>query len=70
MIDPIYVVMEKYDGQWTPAIGGGSSTKPYVRAFGSQKSAERSMSRLNKLRGFHEFNGERRVMKFDAEEKK
>lgn len=33
MIKPIYVVMEKLDDEWVPAIGGGYSTKSSIRAF-------------------------------------
>lgn len=64
MSKPLYVVMEFIDGEWLPAIGGGSSTKPSIRAFDNVTSAKRSMSRLNKLRNWRSVEGERRVTKF------
>lgn len=66
MIEPIYVVMEKIDNNWVPAIGGGSSTKPSIRAFDNLTSANRSLIRLNHMRGSHGVDGERQVMKFEV----
>ena len=48
----IYVLEEQLDGKWIPATGGGSSTRPRVRAFNTKPEAERALKKLNYLRGF------------------
>lgn len=64
MSKPLYVVMEFIDGEWLPAIGGGSSTKSSIRAFDNMANAKRSMGHLKRLRNWRGVEGERRVAKF------
>lgn len=48
----IYVVIEEIDGKWYPAIGGGSLTKPHVRAFETLQEAEHAAKHMNLRRGY------------------
>ena len=47
----LFVIEERVSGLWVPAIGGGSSTKPRIRAFETLKEAEHAMRGLKLLRG-------------------
>ena len=63
---PLYVVMERIDNEWVPAIGGGSSTSASIRAFGNLTSAKKSMKGLNRFRGYQlqKVKTQRRIAKF------
>lgn len=48
----LYVIEEKIDNKWIPAIGGGSSTRGYIRAFQDYNKAVKAMNRLSYIRNY------------------
>lgn len=60
----IYVIVEKANGKWVPAVGGGSSTTGHIRAYDNMTSAKRALTSLRGRRGQQDFDGPRRIAEF------
>ncbi|MFT8963588.1 MAG: hypothetical protein ABF967_11345 [Lacticaseibacillus paracasei] len=66
----VFIVEELIGNEWVPAIGGGSSAIPHVRAFEKRKDAERALHRINYFRGLNQLplDTKRRVTAWNRHE--
>lgn len=69
-MNQLYVIEELVEGKWIPTVGGGSSSKPHVRAFESLESAKKAIDRIPNIRGYELLpkNTKRRISVWKREE--